>query len=96
MGTLMLGITPTIFLHRIAANHTDAVDVLKKGYGNHFSKANFHCNLDNSVAQSPYIFFINAPAKQLVLICANPIALYKNNIYLSHNFYCELRGPPYC
>ena len=96
MGTLMLGITPTVFLHRIAANHIDSVDILKKGCCNHISKATIHCSLENSAAYSPFIFSIAAPSVLPILNCIIPIPLYKNNFYSIHHFYCELRGPPSC
>lgn len=96
MGTLMLGITPTIFLHRLAANHRDAAFTDKNKQGPHISKVSFHCNLESSVAHSPFIFIIAAPVYITVLSVAPHITIYKNNFFSRHHFYCELRGPPSC
>lgn len=96
MCTLVLGITPKIFLHNIAANHLDTSLSKKKCSATTISKATFNCNVENSVAHSPYIYFIAAACFTPILNGIEPTAIYKKSFFSRCHFYCELRGPPFC
>ena len=92
----MLGITPKIFLHKFAANHKDNTITLKKTAETNITKAGFNCNVENSVAYSPFTYFITATVYRPIINGSSPISFFRNSFFTNHHFYCELRGPPFC
>lgn len=91
-----LSITPVIFLHSLAANHKDVPVGFKKDNTQKISRATFNCNIENCVAQSPFIPAIEVPKYTVVNHFISLTSFYKNDFYSRHHFFCELRGPPTC
>ena len=91
-----LSITPIFFLHALVANHKDGYVGFKKDNVQKIGKATFNCNIENCVAQSPFIPIIEVTKYESAKKIISLNEFYKNGFYSRHHFFCELRGPPFC
>jgi hypothetical protein len=86
-------ITPKQWLHDIVTNHKDSYAKSVDGKAI-LTTTGFHCNCDNLVVQSPFIYYdgpaeINAPAFFVLHQTATI-----SNLISAYHFFSELRGPP--
>ncbi|MBS1497013.1 MAG: hypothetical protein JSS85_09015 [Bacteroidetes bacterium] len=89
-----LSITPVIFLHKIAANHTDISYANKHIKCRQLSKAGIHCQCINFVAEAPFLNDLAVVSFSKVQSFI-PIHFSYKELFLSQNkYYEELRGPP--
>ena len=85
-------ITPKIILHSWVADHTDSSGIVQKGL--HVETAGFHCNIDNLVAEAPFLFQ-NTESSFHVETLFNIHVERKYAFYFSlDKVYHSLRGPP--
>lgn len=88
-------ITPKRYLHNLLVNHKDVVSYQKLTNGKtEFSKAGFHCAIDNLVATSPFTDVEEKSYNKLpvVFIAYAEVAL-SLNVSEEHSYF-NLRGPP--
>jgi hypothetical protein len=95
LAILVLGNTPTRFLHDIFADHTDFVSpVYSDSKSPQFNVTGINCHCDQIVVISPYTFqsgVIATGTKNLFkdFTISRPVA-----IVFSEGFNFQLRGPP--
>jgi hypothetical protein len=89
-----LSITPKKVLHDWIVNHNDGIAASAKADTDQLHKAGFNCNVQNLVAESPFmaaqqsIAFMPLPVHSLQPAAALP------EIFTTHCFFFEHRGPP--
>jgi hypothetical protein len=89
----ILSITPKQWLHDLVTNHKDSWAVSFAGKQT-ITSTGFHCNCDNLVAESPFIYY-DGPAEPGI---AASFVLHQTatsgRIISSYHYFSSLRGPP--
>ena len=95
LALFALSVSPKIVIHALAAHHTDS----HRAFGHQddqYSKAGFHCNIDNLVVESPFLDY------SVSIHLQAPVAFPIHQVKADHQFrsYTDhifgLRGPPAC
>jgi hypothetical protein len=90
-----LGVTPKLFLHKLAANHKDGIGRLSQQKDRvTIQKAFFSCDCNDIVAESPFLddhsaVFVPAPP-----VYRQEATLLIPLLHATGLFFFELRGPP--
>ncbi|MHA4807229.1 hypothetical protein ACX0G9_03955 [Flavitalea flava] len=89
-----LGITPKIAVHSLVADHKDTHLTGKHDRADQYNKAGFHCDCDNLVVESPFIYSFTDVQIGL------PVCFLIYQVRAAHQILCTapflfgLRGPP--
>jgi hypothetical protein len=88
-----LSITPKKVLHDWIVCHNDGVTHLQKTDAQ-LNKAGFNCNVQNLVAESPFLADHHNMEIAPLLTHTAPPATVLHQVYTTHCFFFQHRGPP--
>ena len=95
LGILVLGNTPSRFLHDIFANHTDFVSpVYSDSKSPQLNATGINCHCDHLVVISPYTYQSGVIVAEIKSLFKDFTIYRPTAIVFSEGFNFQLRGPP--
>ncbi len=91
----MLSFTPTKFLHKIFANHSDFITYTLDSHSTQFNVYGINCHCDNLVVISPYTSGKSVSQKVALHVFPLLNICKISKLPFSKPFTFKLRGPPF-
>lgn len=87
--------TPKQWIHELVFKHRDIYSNCTDGSSRtHLHQSGFHCELDNIVVLSPFIYDINVIEPKAPLVHSDYYSHTVIRFHSSGYFFSDLRGPP--